>query len=45
MPAFNLFNQFAIDDLLRYGIALIVVASGIIAIGYSIWGGLLLITS
>lgn len=45
MIRFDPFNDFPIEDILRYWAAFVIVASGIIAIGYSIWWGLLLITS
>lgn len=39
------FSQFPFEDILRYGVALVIIGAGIISILYSIWGGLLLITS
>ena len=37
MIRFDPINNFAIDDILRYGAALVIVVSAIIAIAYSIW--------
>lgn len=39
------FGQYSFEDILRYGIAFVILGAGIIAVMYSIWGGLLLITS
>jgi len=39
------FNEFAFEDILRYGVALVIIIAWLIAVLYSVWGGLLLIMS
>ena len=41
----NAFVQFSFEDILRYGVAVLVVGAVLLAVLYSIWGGVLLITS
>lgn len=40
-----MFDLYSFEDILRYGIAIVLVGSIILAIAFSMWGWLLLITS
>ncbi len=41
----NAFQSFSFEDIIRYGVSVVILASVILAVLYSIWGGLLLVTS
>lgn len=41
----NVFDTIPFEDLIRYAIAFVVFASALLAIGYTIWGGFLIIIS
>lgn len=41
----NVFDTIEFSDLIRYGIAIVVIAAALIAIVYTIWGGFLMIIS
>lgn len=45
MESFNPFQIFALEDVVRYGIALIILFAGLLSVIFVIWGGFLMIIS
>ena len=45
MESFNPFQIFALEDVVRYGIALIILFAGLLSVVFVIWGGFLMIIS